>query len=275
MTEIRSDSHLYQVDRKVAETGAYRLYLCRDEKGRQCLLQIAAAVEHNGNLQRGAYVLKELERRADELEENYARVKKNPEAMLNYKLGFPELVDGFISQEQGARQVNILAFRNVKDVSKMVPLTNITAKDRFRVDLRTSAWIMGKLLKLLAFVFAEGFSVDPTGSNVLIEPEQHYVLIFDWSAAQIYPEATPKEMQSLQISRAARAVAVVLGGNLETGVFPDDSSKAYTDFILKLARGGMRDAEAAHKEFYALVDTLWERKYHPFTVEPLENEKEE
>lgn len=275
MTEVRNGSRLYQVGKQVAETSTYRLYLCQDEAGRQCLLQIAAAVEHNGALQRGAYTLKELERRANELEEAYARVKKNPEAMLNYRLGFPELVDSFISREQGARQVTILAFRNVEDVSNMVPLSNITVKDRLRVDLRTSAWIMGKLLKLLAFAFAEGFSVDVTGNNVLIEPKQHYVLIFDWSTAQVYPEVAPRDMQSLQISKAAQAVVVVLGGNLETGTFPDESNKVYTDFILKLARGGMRNAEEAHKEFYALVDSIWERTYHPFTAEPLKNEGEE
>lgn len=269
MTEVRSNSHLYQVGERVAETGTYRLYLCCSEAGRQCLLQVAVAAEHNGSLQRAAYVLKELERRAHELEEAYARVKADPKVMLRYELGFPELVDSFTSQEQGARHINILAFRNVEDVSKMVPLINITAKDRLRVDLRTSAWIMGRLLKLLAFAFAEGFSVEATGSNVLIEPKQHYALVFDWSLAQIFPEVVPREMQCLQISKAAQAVVVVMGGDLETGIFPDESSKAYTDFVLKLARGGIRDAEQAHKEFYVLVDAIWERKYHPFTAEPL------
>ena len=275
MIEIRNDSHLYQVGKQVAETGTYRLYLCRDKAGRQCLLQIAVAVGNNGGLQRTAYVLKELERRADELEKEYARVKTDPKAMLNYEFGFPELVDSFVSQEQGARHINILAFRNVEDVSSMVPLTNITAKDRLRVDERTSAWIMGKLLKLLAFAFSEGFSVDPTGNNVLIEPKLHYVLIFDWSTAQVFPEAVARETQSLQISKAAQAVVVVLGGDLETGTFPDNTNKAYTDFVLKLARGGMGNAREAHKEFYTLVDALWERKYHPFTTEPLKNEGED
>ena len=274
MIEIRNDFHLYQVGKQVAETGTYRLYLCRDEAGSQCLLQIALATANNGGLQRTAYVLKELERYADELEEEYARVKKDPEAMLNYKLGFPELVDSFVSQEQGARHINILAFRNVGDVRSMVPLSNITAKDRLRVDEHTSAWIMGKLLKLLVFAFSEGFSIEATGNNVLIEPKLHYVLIFDWSTAQVFPEAVPRETQSLQISKAAQAVVVVLGGELETGTFPDNSTKAYTDFVLHLARGGMRDAEQAHKEFYALVDALWERKYHPFTTKPLRNEEE-
>lgn len=272
MPEIRNGSRLYQIGQQVAETGTYRLYLCALD-GRECLLQITTAVEHNGALQRAAFILDELSRRSDEIEVEYERVKKDPSVMLNYKLGFPELVDSFISQDQGGRQVNILAFRNVERVDKMVPLITITQKDGLRVDLRTSAWIMGKLLKLFVFAFSEGFSVDPTGNNILIEPDQHYVLIFDWSAAEIHPETVPGELQQQYISHAAQAVITVLGGDLETGIFPDDGEegfKEYTSHLLGLARGGKKDAKRAYDEFYKLVDMLWERMYHPFASKPIE-----
>ena len=272
MTEIRNDSLIYQVGEQVAETGTYRLYLCLTHDGRQCLLQIAIAVEHNGVLQRAAYILNELYRRADEVEAEYARVKKDPSILLNYHLGFPALVDSFICQEQGGRHVNILAFTNVDDVAKIVPLTNITQKDRLRVDLKTSAWIMGKLLKLLAFASSEGFSVNTSGNNILIEPDQHYVLIFDWSVAQAHQKTVPMEIQRQQIIRGAQAVIAVLGGDPETGTFPDDGDDAfseYTGYLLRLARGERNKAKEAHEEFYALVDKIWERGFHPFTARPL------
>ena len=273
MTEIKG-SYLYQVSKKVAETGNYRLYLCTQGGGeRQCLMQITTTVEHNGELQRAAYILKELQRRADELEEEYAHVKTDPKVILNYKLGFPELVDSFICEEQGRRQINILAFRNVDDVSKVVPLINITERDRLRVDLRTSAWIMGKLLKLLAFAHSEGISIRlMTGGNILIEPDQHYVLIFDWSEARTYSERIPTAEQRQEISQAAQTVITVLGGSLETGVSPDDDEEAfvrYTEHLLRLARGSECNAQRAHEEFYKLIDLLWERKYYPFTAKPL------
>lgn len=275
MIKIGNSAHFYQVGKKVAETGNYRLYLCRqDGTGRQYLLQIATSVEHNGGLDRTAYVLRELKHRADELEVEYARVKTDPKVMLNYDLGFPELVDSFVCQEQGGRRINVLAFRNVEDVSRLVPLVNITDKDRLRVDLRTSAWIMGKLLKLLVFAHNEGIAVGLlNGNNVVIEPDEHYVVIFDWSAAQTYSEEVPGEVQRQEISRAAQAVVVVLGGDLKTGIFPDDGDKAYTDHIMRLVRGDRGDTERAHKEFYELIDGLWERKYYPFTTEPLDAEK--
>jgi hypothetical protein len=150
---IKSDSYAYEVGKKVAEAGNYRLYLCsQNGTNRQCLLQIATSPEHNGALQRAVYILKELKRRADEVEAEYADVKKDSKIFLNYDLGFPEIVDSFVYSEQGGRQINILEFKNVEDVGSMVPLINITKKDRLRVDLKTSAWIMGKLLKLYSFV---------------------------------------------------------------------------------------------------------------------------
>lgn len=272
--DIVSGSNVYEVGKKVAESGGYSLYLCiQKETKRQCLLQIATDPEHNGGLDRAAYILKELKQRSDELEAEYASVKTDPKDLLNYDFGFPELVDSFSSSEQGGRWVNILAFKNVEDASRMVPLSNIAVKDQLRVDLRTSVWIMGKLLKLLVFMHGEGISVDLiTENNILIEPEQHYVLIFDWSTAQIHSEAIPMETRCQQISQAAQAVIAVLGGNLETGIFPDDGDEAfgrYIDHILRLARGSESKADRAHAKFYELVDSLWKREYYPFVAKPL------
>ncbi len=278
MIEISNGSDFYQVGKKVAETGNYRLYLCRqDGTGRQCLLQIATALAQNGGLERAAYVLGELKHRTDELEAEYARVKADPKVLLNYDLGFPELIGSFVCQEQGERRINVLAFRNVEDVSRLVPLVNITDKDRLRVDLRTSAWIMGKLLKLLVFAHNEGISVGLlNGNNVVIEPDEHYVVIFEWSLAQTYPEAVPREIQRQEISQAAQAVITVLGGDLKTGIFPDDGEEAfdqYGEYIMRLAQGSESNTERAHTKFYELIDSLWKRGYHPFTTQSLDADK--
>lgn len=272
--DIRNGPQLYHVGDKVADNDKYRLYLCiQEETGRQCLLQVATAVEHNGNLERATYILRELKRRSDELEAEYESVKKDPEMMLNYDLAFPELVDSFIYHEQGGRRINILAFRNVEDVSNMVPLINITSKDHLRIDLRTSAWIMGKLLKLLVFAHSEGISIDlVSGSNILIEPKEHYVLIFDWSDAQIYPGKIPMHIRNEEIAQAAQAVVIALGGDLETGAFPDDGKEAfkqYTDHLRRLAYRSEMNAGKAHGKFYELIDSLWKREYYPFTTKSL------
>ena len=275
--EITNSLDLYELGAKVADAEAYRLYLCTQrDTGRQCLLQIAATTGQNGDLDRASYILGELARRADEVEKEWALVKKEPNHFLNYNLCFPELVDSFICPEQGGRRVNILAFRGVKDVSKMVPLSGITEKDGLRVDLRTSGWIMGKLLKLFVFTHGEGILTNQmSGSNILIEPDQHYVLIFDWSKATVI--TNPEEISAercQEISAAAKAVITVLGGNPETGVIPNDGDsyfEKYAERLLQLAGGEERSAIRAHQRFYELIDELWERGFYPFTAKPLNN----
>jgi hypothetical protein len=283
---VKSPNGNYRVIEKV-EVGnfdkKFRTYRCiQEETGRECLLRIAAAAKYNAELHREAYVLKELAKHADMLEKDYGTIKTDPKAFLNYKLGFPELVDSFTFQEQGGRQVNVLAFKNVEKVIDMVPLINITAIDHVRIDLRTSAWIMGKLIKLFAFVYDQGISVDlTTDENILINGEQHYVMFFDWTKASWSEDLQidPMKVQRREIAQAASAVVVALGGNVKTGFFPIEGNeegtekgrKEYIKYLLQLARGNMSvDAITAHKEIYRIIDGTWERAFHPFTALPLD-----
>lgn len=276
MTEIENGSNRYEVGKMVGKTEFYNLYLCMHvERKRECLLQIAAKAEYNSRIQRAAYILKELERQSDFVEKEYAKVKTDPNVLLNYKLGYPEVVDSFLFNEQGGRQVNILAFRFVDKVSDMVPLTNITNKDHLRIDSRTSAWIMGKSLKLMGFAHAQGFSIGlATGANILIDGERHYVVIFDFTQSEIFEEEVLEEIRRKEILEAARAVITALDGEAETGLFPEDivteENREYIEYLLKMARGKVSDAKKAHETFYKKVDKTWKREFYPFTAKPLE-----
>ena len=273
MQITNGDNH-YSVGSLVAESEKYRLYLCKQEgTERQCLFQIATEIRHNGSLDRNAFFLGELQRRAEALELDYEKVRTRPDSVLNYQLGFPELVDSFVCLEQGGRRVNILAFRNVEDVSKMVPLSGITEKDHLRVDMRTSAWILGKLLKLLVFAHSENIVVKQLDAgNILIEPDQHYVLIFDWSDAVTFAGEIPEEYRRDEISAVSQVVAVVLGTSPVTGTFPDDGESTFNDYsryLFHLVNRNERSARRAHQNFYELIDRLWPRGFHKFTTQPL------
>ena len=263
----------YAAGKLVADNGVYRIYLCEEMASeRQCLLQVATETKHNGALDRSAYLLRELARVSEVVDAAYAASKSNPDKRLGYDKLFPELVDSFISLQQGERRLNVLAFRNVKDVSDMVPLANLASKDRLRVDLRTSAWIMGRLLKLLGLVHNEGIAArNLSGGNILLEPAKHYAVVFDWSTAQLYSGEVPKEERAEDIKQAARVVIAALGGQVVDGYIPDihDAVRPYTDYLLRLAEGHESNAEKAHHKFYELVDGLWERKYYKFTTMPL------
>lgn len=269
---VQNGSRRYIVGDLAAETPEYRLYLCTLEgEGRQYLLQVATDIAQNGGLDRAAYILTTLLEHAGRLEEEYARVRDNPKKKLNYQLCFPDLIDGFVSPDQGDRRINILAFREVEDPRLMVPLHNIVHRDNRRVDIRTSVWILGKLLKTLVFVNDADFTINQvTPGNILIEPDKHYVVVFNLTAAEKHPEGVSSAAARDEIKRAAEVVLEVLGGTMEGGV-PDDGSEQYSRYIehvIALAQDGDRTAFAAHQAFYALVDQLWPRGFHPFATLP-------
>jgi hypothetical protein len=272
--QIVNGSCRYEVGEAVAGAVEYRLYLCQKVgTDRGLLLQITREPAYNGGLDRAAFTLNELARKAEEVEADYAKIKKNPKSFVNYNLGFPEVVDSFVCPEQGGRRINILAFRYVDDVTQMVPLVNITDKDRMRVDLKTSAWMMGKLLKMLTFAHNEGVTIGQLGgNNILIEPERHYVVLFDWSAAQMHTGEISEQMRKTEIATAAKSVIVVLGGNPETGEIPNDGGDdfaPYTDFLLRLSRGEESEAKKAHMQFYELLSEVGWKGFHPFTTHKL------
>lgn len=273
ITEVMNAGSCYQVGKRVADNAAYRTYLCK-EKGteRQCLFLISTDLKHNAQLDRWAYVLRELKRKSDEIEEEYAR-STGASRPLNYDLEFPEVLTCFVAADQGNRRILILTFRSIETVTEMVPLSNLTSKDRLRVDLRTSVWIIGKLLKLLTFAHSEGFATElMSGRNILIAPNRHYTLVFDWSRALMAePGQLPTACMRKDIMGAARAALVALGSDLAKGTVPDtdDAERPYIDHLFWLAKGNTDDAQEAHRRLYEISDSLWERQFHPFTTKPL------
>lgn len=271
-TIIKGSAGSYAVDLCVGETSTFRLYVCRQvETDRQCLLQVAIERAHNGLLDRSAYILRELKRESDVLEAEYPNVRTDPNDMLNYDLGFPEVVDSFVLTEQGHRRVLILAFKGVAEIKKIVPLASIVFKDRRRVDARSSAWILGKTLKTLVLAHSMGLSVGKFDiSKLLIEPDQHYPILFDWSGCVSYPEGIPSEVAREEIRAMARAIIIAMGGSLTRRDIPREGNEngfeLYTQHLFRLASGGQSGAQLAHREFYELLDRLWERAFHPFTT---------
>lgn len=267
----------YDVLRRMGETATFTLYEgTRVSDTRSCIIKVAKTTDHNALLDREALVLTHLRDAAARLEEEYARIKKGPE-MLNYHFCFPELLESFICATQGNRRISVLAFQEVADVKTLIPLRHIIEKQRARIDPRTSAWIMGKFLKVLAFVHDQGVTVETvTADNMLIEPAQHYIAFFDWSSARLLsrPDALDRGMQ--EVAASARVVIEALGGSYTTGSLPahPDLTDRYRTLLTKIARNGYADASMAHTDFYSLIRELWPRTpdrstFHPFTTIPL------
>ncbi|TSC71393.1 MAG: hypothetical protein G01um101470_633 [Parcubacteria group bacterium Gr01-1014_70] len=267
----------YFISKELGRTDCFNLYLCKTKSEQQCILKIAASMEKNGFLDREAILLGDMRDEAKRIEAKYDQVKLDPNRSLNYHLCFWDLVETFIAPTQGNRRVNILRYPILDDLSTLVPIQHIVTRDHLRVDRKTSAWMMGKLLKFLVFAHSQGVSLGPhvAGDNILVERKEHYIVLFDLTEAVMHREGTvPADIAREEISKAAQEVICVLGGDLETEEMPadeQDPDNHYARYMFLLARGSECDAKQAHTRFYELVRSLWPRsEYWQFTSYPLE-----
>ncbi len=258
----------YGVGKLLGKSGRFNLYECVPKNGQSAILKIAAETEHNGALDREAFVLSLMATGAAELE-----AKNTEEKRLNYAYFFPELIESFIAENQDGRRINILGFpEEIKTLGQMTTISALTEIERVRVDPRTGAWILGKMLKVLKFNHEQGISNELiVGSNILIERDLHGLIVFDWTLISLYYDegAVPPNLAREDLSHAGYAATVVLGGDPETGELPADEQlvdKRFEEFLRKLTCGGLADAGQAHQDFYKLIWSLWPRQFHPFTT---------
>ncbi len=270
--EITSPSgKIYVVGDELGKDERFKLYQCSDGDNQVCVLKIARSRGYNGFLDREAYLLTTIQKEAEELEEEYKLVNKT-DKLLNYHFFFPRLVESFISTEQGNSRITIISLAHVAtSLSKLSPISHLRIRENVRVDPRSSAWILGKLLKLLVFTHSQNITIgDLDGENILINREEHYVTIFDWTKAVMGNGTMSSPVAVNEISRVALEVTLILGGNISTGKLPKDEQlkdKSYEDFLRNLLKG--RDgftAGEAHQKFYQLIRSMWPTKFHQFNT---------
>jgi hypothetical protein len=152
----------------------------------------------------------------------------------------------------------------------MVPLSYLKNRDQLRISLETSAWNLGRLLKLLSFTQPQGISVcQLDGSNILTDLERHHTVVFDWSQTQIYAKEVPQEQRCQEIADAAKAVFLAINGDINTGIYSYDPDHEYPKFIWNLACHNNGDAREAHAQFYQIVHRLFGHGYIPSKTMPL------
>lgn len=262
----------YVVDKLVADARDYTYYICRSaDTGKDYLLQVAKTTAENGPLDRAALVLGMLKRTSDSFEAEYA--KQNPKGRrLDYDRLFPGVAASFLlPPAQDERRVNVLSFKEIESVTDLVPLVNLTKKDKARADIGASAWMLGRLLKLLSFAHGEGIAVRKlSGGNILFEPSRHYVVVLDWTGA-LCTEKVSREDARNDLAAAARSVFVAMGGDTQTGSYPydTDGKQEYVTFVWRLCQGRESNTKRAHTEFYQMVDRLLGREFRTFVPLPL------
>lgn len=261
--KIESDNDTYEIGKLVAKNRHFRVRECVNSKGRELLFQVAVE-KYDSKLSRNAWVLTRLKQQSDDIE-------KTTDEFYNYDLGFPELVDEFVLKRQGHRKVNVVGFREVPKLESVIPLIKFWKNSTF-VDLRTSAWIFGKLLKIISFAHSNRIEINKiTGNNILIEPDKHYVIVFDWSDSVIHPGDISLATTRNEIREAAKACIRTIG-NLDKAAV-DKKDQKYVQFLRSLSVDGASSAFHIHEVFYKLVDSLcedpdsmWKPGFHKFTT---------
>lgn len=260
---VKCGDHIYNVGRLIAETQTYCLYICRENKN-TFLLQVAKDIELNGKIEKAAYILSQLTERSNYYEIEYA--KDNPGKKLNYDRLFPIIVNTFIVPDESCRKASVLALKDFESVEKTVPLSNLINKDNLKISLESSAWIMGRLLKLFTLVHDCGFSINISNDNILIEPKNHYLSILDWTSADTFVDETPSEKCRENIISAASAVLRCTADYNKEALA--DNTKDYIKYLQLLSRDGRKSAEIAHSEFYEITHRAFGQKFYPFHTFP-------
>jgi hypothetical protein len=264
---INSDENEYVVREDIlAETATYRIYLCEEVKTKQeHLLMISTTAAHNGSLSKMAFVLGELNKASAEYEVENAR---SSEKKIHYDWLFPMLKESFISTSQNGRRVLIVSFAGT-NVANATSLSSIKHKAQ-RMSLETSAWVMGRLLKLIAFTQ----EICITGLHLLedsvwVDLEDHHMVVLDWSEIIIFPGSVPSEACARDISLAAKIIFKALGGDVKTGLYRYDENHPYPKYLWQLATKNSGLGVQEHKQFYEFIHGLFGSGFRPSELLPL------
>ncbi|MFK3983415.1 molecular chaperone DnaJ [Micromonospora sp. NPDC050397] len=159
---LRTRRHQYMIGERFATGDLANLYRVRYDN-RDALLKLPRQPAQNDLLEREAVALDTLRRLGDPQHRAYA----------------PELVESFRHEDPDTgvrRTANVLAHS-----PGLVPLTEVRRAYPGGLDPRDAAWIWRRLLVALGWAHRAGVvhgAVLP--EHVLIEPEQHGVVLVDW-----------------------------------------------------------------------------------------------
>lgn len=266
---LNGASGAYDIVRNpLSTTPEARLYLAREEQSDTWrLVQVAASRAHNGALERAAFILSRLNETAEQFDAVYT--KSHDGHRLHYDRLYPRVVETGISPEQGSRRINIYALADIDDIRRVVSLAGLVRRQQLRVDVETSAWIMGRLLKMLAFVHGEGIENRYlTANNILLDPQEHFAVTLDWSNSFVHPAQVPADIATTDIGKAAHATLFALGGT-DDGAWPYEGHTPYITLLRQMMAGKYTDADKASDVFYELVRAEYGKSFHPFTTLPL------
>jgi hypothetical protein len=237
------------------------------------ILKIVLDKTKNYILEREAFLLNEMSEAAERIDEGYVQTHNGNK--LNYQMGFPKLVESFISEEHDGHRILVIRLTMSNSLTEISPIDKIREIEKVRVDPKTSVWILGKLLKIVAFAHDQLFATvgKLDAENIFIVKENHLITIFDWSKSIIHSSPLSQKTAMSELRQVVKTVILFLGGDPDTGNIPDHEQLEgggikYHELLKSLLTKDFESVYDAHRYFYEKVEEFWERKYHPFTTIP-------
>lgn len=266
MSTLKSKEITYEVGSLFLENELFRFYEVHSKKFPEevLLLKIPKSRINNYILEKEELLLKEMAKFAEEVD----RVGE-PQG---YQICFPKVFDSFIASTEQGRFTLILSLKNTVDsLSDFFCVENILQKN-YRIDPKTSVWILGKTLKLMLFIHFQNIVINGlSNKNLFIDKKNHLIHILDWTNAKMLPSLNKKNIFT-EIKNLVQNVILLLGGDANTGIIPDHDQLEgdgilYRQILINLLDKNMfLGAEETHKYFYENVEKIWVKGYHPFTI---------
>jgi hypothetical protein len=233
----------------------YRLYLTQLPSGRVGLLKLAATADDNPLLEHEWCILTDLHQLAFQYDQ---QAIANHLKTYNYGAMFPEPLEKFDAEGRVALFVGF--HQDISEFKQLSPLS-VLLKDQ-RVDLQTSVWILGKLLKLLIFTHESGYTnrfIRP--GNILVETALHGVFCLDWLYARDESESNPDDYVN-DLQAAADLIWKITGGisdcppPYDPDLLNEDHYQKFLAFLQELRIGNQSPREY-QRQLYQLADQIW------------------
>jgi len=273
---LQTRRHSYQVEDSYKQNGIFNDYPCRFEingHSHPAILQVIRDPQDNELAQNEFNMLKTLEQSSE---------------ATKFSAYLPVLIEAFLYQEGGIGRLagvfeRLDGWHSLAGVHEAYP---------DGIDPKDMAWIWRRLLSVLGFAHRAGvIHAAVTPDNVLILPEQHGLMLVNWTlaadsrehweqAGRIDPEYGswyPTEMlrkgyvtYGADLGMSARCMVELLGGDPVSGWLPRSTPERLRQFFrgcLLPGRKGPQEAWALKQDFDECIERLWgERKFHPFSM---------
>lgn len=242
----------------LVETPEWRLWAAElpEPKGQFGLLMIATDPKFNEVLEWQSFTLSILQDVADELNAS----AKLAEFAPNYGANFARVL---ASIDADGRKALILSYHpSILAYNDLKPLTLIPAGKR--IDLKSSVWILGKFLKMLAFMNQCDFALGKvTLDNLFITMDNvdiHGVFALDFTFVEENPSV---DTMKAEIASLAKIVWSITGGTdtseppFDADIMTIEQHAEFVAFLKRLADGNASDADTEMTALYELNDRIW------------------